>query len=399
MLSNEAKSLIHLNIIPGIGSQTVRTLINAFGSAEQVLVAQKSDLKALGLAHDVCQQFISGKSSVSVEQELELIEKFDCQVVTIDDAMYPQPLRQICDPPLILYVRGVLPQNIGYSLAVVGSRRPTRFGERLSYDIACALARSGWKIVNGGLDGVDACAHQGALDSGGRTVVIMGCGLSFFYPTSSEQLFEKIATSGILLSEHPMAMPPLGANVPRRNRLISGLALGTVVVEATERSGSFLTARLATTRGKDVFVVSGKLGTNMSKGACQLISSGAILIHSVDDLLSQLPRVGNVQPCVTDVQIPFSVDELIQGNRRHPVDAIQKVEENIEKTVLVTDIASDESEEKIVISIIGADKIHIDQIVRKANLPAHKVSGVLTMLEINGIIEQFPGKFYRICNQ
>ena len=139
MLSNEAKSLIHLNIIPGIGSQTVRTLINAFGSAEQVLVAQKSDLKALGLAHDVCQQFISGKSSVSVEQELELIEKFDCQVVTIDDAMYPQSLRQICDPPLILYVRGVLPQNIGYSLAVVGSRRPIRCGRRLSYDIAYAL--------------------------------------------------------------------------------------------------------------------------------------------------------------------------------------------------------------------------------------------------------------------
>ena len=399
MLSNEAKSLIHLNIIPGIGPQTVRTLINAFGSAEQVLVAQKSDLKALGLACDICQKFISGKSSVSVEQELELIEKFNCQVVTIDDAMYPQPLRQIFDPPLVLYVRGVLPQNISYSLAVVGSRRPTRSGERLSYDIACALAQSGWKIVNGGLDGVNACAHQGALDAGGRTVVIMGCGLSSFYPTSNEQLFEKIVTSGILLSEYPMAMPPLGANIPRRNRLISGLTFGVVVVEATERSGSFVTARLATRRGKDVFVVSGKLGTNMSKGTCQLISSGAILIHSVDDLLSQLPRVGNVQPYVTDVQIPFSVDELIQGNRRHPADASQKIEENIEKTVLVTETASDESEEEIVISVIGADKIHIDQIVRNANLPARKVSGVLTMLEINGIIEQFPGKFYRTCNQ
>ena len=398
MLSNEVKSLIHLNIIPGIGSQTVRTLINAFGSAEQVLGAQKSDLKALGLARDVCQQFISGKSSVSLEHELELIDKFNCQVVTIDDVMYPQPLRQICDPPLILYARGVLPQNIDYSLAVVGSSRPTRSGERLSYDIACAVARSGWKIVNGGLDGVDACAHQGALDAGGRTVVIMGCGLSFFYPTSNEQLFEKIATSGILLSEYPMTMPPFGANVPRRNRLISGLTLGTVVVEATERSGSSITARLAARRGKDVFVVSGKLGANMSKGACQLISSGFISIHSVDELLSQLPRVGNVQPYVTDVHLPFSVDGLVQGNRRHPADASLKIEENIEKTVLVTDTPSDESEEKIVISVIGADKIHIDQIVRHANLPAHKVSGVLTMLEINGIIEQLPGKFYRTCN-
>ena len=398
MLSNEAKSLIHLNIIPGIGLQTTRTLINAFGSAEQVLALQKRDLEAVDLADDVCQKFINGRSTVSVEQELELIEKFNCQVVTIDDAVYPQPLREICDPPLILYVKGEFPQNIGYSLAVVGPRRPTRCGRRLSYDIAHALTQNGLKIVNGGFGDVDTCAHRGALDAGGRTVVIMGCGLSILYPASNQQLFEKIVTSGTLISEYSMTMPPFGSNVPRRNCLISGLTLGTIVVEATECSGSLITARLAAEQGKEVFAVSGQIGADMSKGTYQLISSGAILIHSIDDLLSQLSQVGNIRPNITDGQILSDADELIRGNSRYSANANRKIEGNIKKTVSVTETASDAKEDKIVISVIGADKIHIDQIVRNANLPVHKVSGILTMLEINGIIEQLPGKFYRNLN-
>jgi len=195
-----------------------------------------------------------------------------------------------------------------------------------------------------------------------------------------------------------MTMPPFGSNVPRRNCLISGLTLGTIVVEATECSGSLITARLAAEQGKEVFAVSGQIGADMSKGTYQLISSGAILIHSIDDLLSQLSQVGNIRPNITDGQILSDADELIRGNSRYSANANRKIEGNIKKTVSVTETASDAKEDKIVISVIGADKIHIDQIVRNANLPVHKVSGILTMLEINGIIEQLPGKFYRNLN-
>ena len=196
-----------------------------------------------------------------------------------------------------------------------------------------------------------------------------------------------------------MAMPPFGSNVPHRNRLISGLTLGTIVVEATESSGSLITARLAAEQGKEVFAMSGQIGADMAKGTYQLISSETVLIHSIDDLLSQLSQVGNIRPNITDGQILSDADELIRGNSRYFANVNWKVEGNIKILVSVTETASDAKGDKIVISAIGADKIHIDRIVRNANLPGHKVSGILTMLEINEIIEQLPGEFHRNLNQ
>ena len=227
-------------------------------------------------------------------------------------------------------MKGELPQNIGYSLAVVGPRRPTRCGRGLSYDIAYALTQNGLRIVNGGFGGVDTYAHRGALEAGGRTVVIMGCGLSILYPASNQQLFEMIVTSGTLISECSMAMPPFGPNVPRRNRLISRLTLGIIVFEATECSGSLITSRLAPEQGKEVFAMSGQIGADMAKVTYQLISSGAILIHTIDDPLSQLSQVG-IRPNITDGQILSDADELIWDNGRYSANANRKIEGNIKK--------------------------------------------------------------------
>ena len=291
MLSADTKSLIHLNLIPGIGNHTIRRLLAAFGSAEKSIAATSEELAQIdGLTPDVRQQLIDGRSRAPLAQELELIEQHQCHIVTINDDTYPPLLKQIDDPPALLYIIGEFPLQDTPSIAIVGSRSPTEYGKTTSQQLSYQLAERGITVVSGFARGIDTCVHRGALEAGGRTVAVFGCGLSIIYPETNRALAAEIIESGALISEFPMTMPPRGKNFPRRNRVISGLTLGTLVVEASERSGSLITARHAAEQGREVFAVPGQIFSGVSRGTHSLINQGATLINSVDDLLDALPQ-------------------------------------------------------------------------------------------------------------
>ena len=395
MLSAETKSLIHLNLIPGIGNHTIRRLLAAFGSAEKSLAATSEELAQIdGLTPDVRQQLIDGRSRAPLAQELELIEQHQCHIVTLNDESYPPLLKQISDPPALLYITGQLPIVDTLSVAIVGSRSPTEYGKTISQQLSHQLAARGITVVSGFARGIDTCAHRGALEAGGRTVAVFGCGLSIMYPETNQALAAEMIKSGALVSEFPMTMPPRGANFPRRNRVISGLTLGTLVVEASDRSGSLITARHAAEQGREVFAVPGQIFSNVSRGTHSLINQGATLINSVDDILDALPQdyTGILRQEPATRQPTPGRD---RGSKRfdrttHPQSTEAKStptsQSNTQAELNLT------PDEQAVLSTMDASSVHIDQIARDTQLPIGKVSSLLVMLELKGIVQQLPGK-------
>ena len=395
MLSAETKSLIHLNLIPGIGNHTIRRLLAAFGSAEKSLAATSEELAQIdGLTPDVRQQLIDGRSRAPLAQELELIEQHQCHIVTLNDESYPPLLKQISDPPVLLYITGQLPIVDTLSVAIVGSRSPTEYGKTISQQLSHQLAARCITVVSGFARGIDTCAHRGALEAGGRTVAVFGCGLSIMYPETNQALAAEMIKSGALVSEFPMTMPPRGANFPRRNRVISGLTLGTLVVEASDRSGSLITARHAAEQGREVFAVPGQIFSNVSRGTHSLINQGATLINSVDDILDALPqdytRILRQEPATRQPTPRRDRGSKRSEQAAHPQSTEAKStptsQSNIQAELNLT------PDEQAVLSTMDASSVHIDQIARDTQLPIGKVSSLLVMLELKGIVQQLPGK-------
>ena len=386
MLSADTKSLIHLNLIPGIGNHTIRRLLAAFGSAEKSIAATSAELAQIdGLTPDVRQQLIDGRSRAPLAQELKLIDQHQCYIVTINDESYPPLLKQIHDPPVLLYIIGKFSLQNTPSIAIVGSRSPTEYGKTTSQQLSYQLAERGITVVSGFARGIDTCVHRGALEAGGRTVAVFGCGLSIIYPETNRGLAAEIIESGALVSEFPMTMPPRGKNFPRRNRVISGLTLGTLVVEASERSGSLITARHAAEQGREVFAVPGQIFSGVSRGTHSLINQGATLINSVDDLLDALPQ---------------NYTQILGGESLEPPSAKQPDKtarpQSVEKRSTPTPQPKANinltPDEQVVLSAMEADSVHIDEITRVTQLPIGKVSSLLVMLELKGIVQQLPGK-------
>ena len=395
MLSAETKSLIHLNLIPGIGNHTIRRLLAAFGSAEKSLAATSEELAQIdGLTPDVRQHLIDGRSHAPVAQELELIEQHQCHIVTLNDESYPPLLKQISDPPVLLYITGQLPIVDTLSVAIVGSRSPTEYGKTISQQLSHQLAARGITVVSGFARGIDTCVHRGTLEAGGRTVAVFGCGLSIMYPETNQVLAAEIIKSGALVSEFPMTMPPRGANFPRRNRVISGLTLGTLVVEASNRSGSLITARHAADQGREVFAVPGQIFSNVSRGTHSLINQGATLINSVDDILDALPQdyTGILrQEPATRQPTPGPDRGSKRSDRTTRPQSVEAKSTPASQSNTQTELNLT-PDEQAVLATMDASSIHIDQIARDTELPIGKVSSLLIMLELKGIVQQLPGK-------
>ena len=397
MLSADTKSLIHLNLIPGIGNHTIRRLLAAFGSAEKSLAATSEELAQInGLTPDVRQQLINGKSRAPLAQELELIEQHQCRIVTVNDESYPPLLKQIDDPPVLLYITGEFPIQDTPSIAIVGSRSPTEYGKTISQQLSHQLAERGITVVSGFARGIDTCVHRGALEAGGHTVAVFGCGLSIIYPETNRSLAAEIIESGALISEFPMTMPPRGNNFPRRNRVISGLTLGTLVVEASERSGSLITARHAAEQGREVFAIPGQIFSNMSRGTHSLINQGATLINSVNDLLDALPQnyTGSLGGESLEATRQPTLRPNLGSKQFNKAASPQSTEKESTpvpqpKAKVAPNLTPDE---QTVLSVMDADSIHIDEIARVTQLPIGKVSSLLVMLELKGIVQQLPGK-------
>ena len=389
MLSHETISLIHLNLIQGVGLKTVQVLRDVFGSIERALQATPDELRKTGQLSPAVRDLLIHKPVLyPIERELELIHKYGCKVITLYDPMYPPHLKEIETPPFVLYVKGELIPGDALSVSVVGSRNAKDYGRKVSYRLSYQIAQRGLTVVSGFAKGIDTAAHRGAVEAGGRTIAVMGNGLSLIYPAANKDLAEKIEASGALVSEFPMATRPKPRNFPRRNRIISGLTLGTVIVEASNRSGALITARLAAEQNREVFAVPGEIFSELSAGTHRLINDGAKLINTVDDLLNELPPrvLTQIQPQASPSPVPDT--EVV------PVQA-STVEKNDTKPALSQptppppDLTPDE---KTIFNAIEVPSSHIDTIVRTTQLPIGQVSSVLLMLELKGIVQQLPGK-------
>ncbi|MFC1719184.1 DNA-processing protein DprA, partial [Candidatus Poribacteria bacterium] len=279
MSTEDVSDWIALNMIPGVGGATFRRLVDFFGSPGTALKASLNDLNRIrGLTPAVCQYIVDHRDKIPVERELEIVERRGCKIITIQNESYPSNLKAIYDPPQLLYVKGELLPEDALAVSVVGTRSATPYGKTVAEQFSNQMAARGVTVISGMAYGIDTAAHTGALDGGGRTIAVMGNGLDVVYPARNLKLMERIIDSGAAVSEFPMGMKPLRNNFPRRNRVISGMSLGTLIVEAPKRSGALITADYALDQGREVFAVPGQIFSEMSGGTHDLIKQGAKLV-------------------------------------------------------------------------------------------------------------------------
>lgn len=363
MNRTDKECLIGLNLIPQLTPKRAKRLFAHFESFSAIWDAPAGRFCELFGSAVLGEAIASGRSDSAVDQEIEKAEKAGVRIVTLVDSEYPALLREIDDPPLALYARGHLPIDTSKAIAVVGTRRGTQYGKMVAAKLASQLALRGISVVSGLAVGIDAAAHQGALDVGGQTVAVLGCGVDVPYPKRNQPLYERIAVEGTVLSEYPLGMPPAKWTFPQRNRILSGLSRGVVVVQAPERSGSLITARLALEQGREVFSVPGNISTMTSAGTNRLIKQGAKLVESVDDILEEF----------TDLR------RIVRG--------VAPVEE-AEAEVTLTD------RERRVYELISLEPVHIDDIIARADLSPTEASHVLLLLQLEDLVVEVEGGCY-----
>jgi DNA processing protein len=355
-----------LHLVPGVGRITFKKLVEYFGHPRHVMQATAGQLmRVAGIGPKIAQAITGFQAARAVERELRIARTAGCQLVIQDDDGYPPLLKTIEDPPPVLYVKGDLGDLMAPGIAVVGSRRPSTYGKVVAEQLTRGLAECGVTVVSGLARGIDSVAHLNTLESGGRTVAILGCGLSYMYPPENRQLAERISQQGAVLSEFPMTTKPDRLNFPLRNRTISGLSLGTVVVEAGERSGALITAQWALEQGREVFAVPGNVTAPTSRGTNRLIKMGAKLVEGVDDILEELPQYA-----------------LGRKRERAPV----------QEELCQADSTPDER--RLVELLDPVEARHIDWIIEYAHLPTSQVSSLLLKLELEGKVTQLPGKLF-----
>ena len=341
-----------------------KTLFELYGDVDAIAALPRARLLETGLAEEKCTA-IASPDSAAVDMALEWLEQPGHHLVTWDDEDYPAMLREIPAPPLLLYVNGDTGLLQLPALAIIGGRNPTQGGTRNAREFARHLARQGFVIVSGMAQGIDAAAHRGALDADGKTIAFLGTGIDRVYPAANRELAHDIAGRGALVSEYPLGAPPERWHFPERNRLISGLSLGTLVVEAARRSGSLITARLAGEQGREIFALPGSIHNALSRGCHQLIRQGAKLVETADDILAELrPLVGHMQ-AVAD----------------HP-----------EEANATPDAPDDDYAE--LRKYLSHDPISIDELEKQSGLTIDQLSSMLLILELHGEVESLSGGRY-----
>ena len=364
------EAYIALNMIDGVGPVRVRALLERFGTPEAILSAPRQELMQVeGVGEEVARNVTQWRENIDFDAELVRIEKSGARVVTRDDTEYPKNLREIYDPPLVLYVKGALRENERMAIAIVGSRRTTLYGQEMSRKLAYQLARLGVTVVSGLARGIDTAAHKGALQAKGRTVAVIGCGIDVVYPPENKKLADEIVEKGgAVVTEFPFGVKPDRQNFPMRNRIISGWSLGVVVVEANLKSGALITAAQAAEQGRQVFAVPGRADSILSRGTNRLIKDGAKLTEDVEDVLTEFEYLLPRKPESAEAAEP----------RNGGTEAALKLSETEAK----------------VMALIGQEEIAIDEIIRGSGLTSAAVSATLLGLEMKRIVRQLPGKLY-----
>lgn len=351
------------------GSQVVE-LIERFESADAVLQAGEAKLQKAGVTPAAAER-LAKPDMTAIEKALQWLDEPQHHIVHYASPDYPALLRQIADAPALIYVNGN-PDSLHLpALAIVGSRNPTRGGVQNAHDFAAHLGQAGFTILSGLAQGIDAAAHKGALDADATTVAFLGHGIDRIYPAENRELAHRIAASGALISEYPLGSSPRREHFPERNRLISGCSLGTLVVEAAKRSGSLITARLASEQGREVFAIPGSIHNTLSRGCHQLIRQGAKLVESADDIVSELGPI-----------VEHFSAQLMQN------------ESNADAAPYLSEDRDDDY--KLLIEALGHDPISADEIAEKSGLTIDQVSSMLLILELEGKIEALHGGQYSL---
>ena len=351
----ERHAWLGFSLIPEIGPRRISFLRERFSSLVNAWQASENALREINLGDTALGNLRQLRQKLNLEHELERIDKAGAHILTPDDEDYPPLLKPLPDAPPVLYVKGKLTAEDATAIAVIGTRKATNYGIAIANEMSKQLAEQGVSIISGLAQGIDAAAHRSALAGGGRTIAVLGCGIDRVYPREHTHLAQDIIQNGALVSEFPLGIPPEGRNFPRRNRIISGMALGVLIVEAPEKSGAIITASIAAEQGRDVFAVPGNILSTTSSGTNRLIQDGAKLVMRVDDILNEL-------------QI-----------------AKTRAESHIR---LASALAHPENElEGRVMQQLGVEPIHVDEIARVCGLPIAVINSALTMLELKGLAQ------------
>ncbi len=364
------KYWIALKSIKGIGYVSFPALVDRFGSPAAVFSASVSDLQRTeGISSRIATAIVDFRGWDNIKAELELIHKYNVKIVTYRDESYPQQLLNVYDRPPYIYVRGNL-NNEDINIAIVGSRAASTYGKYTTERISRDLALQGVTVVSGMARGIDSSAHRGAITAHGRTVAILGSGLDVIYPPENKKLFADIIENGAVISEFPMGTPPRSTNFPARNRIISGMSYGVVIVEAGEKSGSLITARLALEQGREVFAVPGSIDSAGSRGTNKLIKQGAKLIENTEDILEEiLPQIEQRKPLKG-----FSTPETLNASSPR-VEKLNAVEQKL-------------------YDLVSPKRMHIDDLISLTGFSSADILSALTTMELKGIVRQHPGKFF-----
>jgi len=360
------EALVALNLLDGIGPVRVRQLLQHFGEPAAILGASFHQLcQVHGIGQDTARAIVDWEKTTDLNGELRRCEEFGCRVVTAEDDEYPPTLKEIYDPPLVLYVKGqILPRDRS-AVALVGSRHATHYGIETAKRLAFQLAYVGVTVVSGGARGIDTAAHLGALNAKGRTVCVLGTGINLVFPPENRELFERIAAQGALVTQFPFNRPADKQTFPIRNRIIAGMSLGTVVVETAIHGGAMITANFATDYGRQVFAVPGRVDSPSSKGCHDLIKKGAKLCEDAEDILSEF-------------------EYLFPPSNRPASPA---------ETGMLPLLELTETEQKV-LGLLSNEETPVDDLIYRSGLPASVVSVALLGLEMKRLARQLPGRLY-----
>jgi DNA processing protein len=361
MEKNELKYLIALHSFPKFGPVRLRRLKNYFNNYQSAFQGNINEYLKAGLEENIANEFISQRNNISTEQLLEKLNAENISVVTLDDELYPKLLKEIYDPPVLLYYKGRLSADDEFNIAVVGSRKYSNYGKQIVDDLVFGLAKSEITIVSGLALGIDSMAHQATIDAKGRTIAVLGTGLDrqSIYPSSNRYLHDKIInTGGLVISEFPLGTPPLKHHFPQRNRIISGLSLGVLIIEAGEKSGSLITAHFALEQNREVFAVPGNIFSPVSVGTNNLIKQGAKTVTNASDILEALDLV------------------------------------NITNYINNKKIIPETAEEELIVTHLSQEPLHINDIARLANLNISQVNSLLTIMEMKGMVKNLGNMEY-----
>lgn len=359
MNNEEIKQILGLSLVSNMGPVVFKNLITVFGDVAGVFKAPVAALQKIKGTSKI--DFSELKDAALWEKaETEMKSAAECGVaiVTLFDSNYPAELKEIFDPPIVLYVKGRLPSAENPKIAVVGSRMASAYGMRMAKSISKDLAAAGVVVVSGMALGIDAAAHQGALEGGGVTLAVLGSGIGKLYPPENRKLADEIAKNGAIISEHPMDEDPFPGHFPRRNRIISGLSRGVLVVEAREKSGALITADAALAEGRDVYAVPGNVDSAKSAGTNKLLKQGAKLVTCADDILEELGihKTSAPSPVSSDVQLTEGESQLL--------------------------------------SFLDGEPLHVDELIEQSGFSAQAAVSTLSLMELKGVVKQLPGKHF-----